>query len=41
MDKIEVKIVNRVCPMCNNPNFGRISARSQIQSLIYKAIRDE
>jgi hypothetical protein len=29
-----------VSPTRNNPNFGRISARSHIQSLIYKAIRN-
>ncbi len=31
---------NRVSPTRNNPNFGRISARSHIQSLIYRAIRE-
>ena len=39
-DMIYVFLSNRVCPTRNNPNFGRISARSHIQSLIYKAIRD-
>jgi hypothetical protein len=29
-----------VSPTRNNPNFGRISARSHIQSLIYRAIKD-
>ena len=29
---------NRVCPTRNNPNFGRISASSHIQSLIYENI---
>ena len=37
-DMIYIFLSNRVCPTRNNPNFGRISARSHIQSLIYKAI---
>ena len=40
-DMIYIFLSNRVCPTRNNPNFGRISARSHIQSLIYRAIRDE
>jgi beta-glucosidase-like glycosyl hydrolase/CubicO group peptidase (beta-lactamase class C family) len=40
-DMFYIFLSNRVCPTRNNPNFGRISARSHIQSLIYKAIRDE
>ena len=39
-DMFYIFLSNRVCPTRNNPNFGRISARSHIQSLIYKAIRD-
>ena len=39
-DMIYIFLSNRVCPTRNNPNFGRISARSHIQSLIYKAIRN-
>lgn len=39
-DMIYIFLSNRVSPTRNNPNFGRISARSHIQSLIYKAIRD-
>ena len=37
-DMFYIFLSNRVCPTRNNPNFGRISARSHIQSLIYKAI---
>ena len=40
-DMIYIFLSNRVCPTRNNPNFGRISARSHIQSLIYKAIREQ
>ena len=40
-DMFYIFLSNRVCPTRNNPNFGRISARSHIQSLIYKAIRDK
>lgn len=39
-DMFYIFLSNRVSPTRNNPNFGRISARSHIQSLIYKAIRD-
>ena len=39
-DMFYIFLSNRVCPTRNNPNFGRISARSHIQSLIYKAIRN-
>lgn len=39
-DMIYIFLSNRVCPTRNNPNFGRISARSHIHSLIYRAIRD-
>ena len=38
-DMFYIFLSNRVSPTRNNPNFGRISARSHIQSLIYKAIR--
>ena len=40
-DMFYIFLSNRVCPTRNNPNFGRISARSHIQSLIYRAIKDE
>ena len=39
-DMFYIFLSNRVSPTRNNPNFGRISARSHIQSLIYKAIRE-
>ena len=39
-DMFYIFLSNRVCPTRNNPNFGRISARSHIQSLIYRAIRE-
>ena len=39
-DMFYIFLSNRVCPTRNNPNFGRISARSHIQSLIYRAIKD-
>ena len=39
-DMFYIFLSNRVCPSRSNPNFGRISARSHIQSLIYRAIRD-
>lgn len=39
-DMFYIFLSNRVCPSRNNPNFGRISARSHIQSLIYRAIRE-
>lgn len=39
-DMFYIFLSNRVSPTRNNPNFGRISARSHIQSLIYRAIRD-
>ncbi len=38
-DMFYIFLSNRVCPTRSNPNFGRISARSHIQSLIYKAIK--
>lgn len=37
-DMFYIFLSNRVSPTRNNPNFGRISARSHIQSLIYRAI---
>ena len=39
-DMFYIFLSNRVCPTRNNPNFGRISARSHIHSLIYRAIRE-
>ncbi|MBR5685036.1 MAG: serine hydrolase [Muribaculaceae bacterium] len=39
-DMFYIFLSNRVSPTRNNPNFGRISARSHIHSLIYRAIRD-
>lgn len=39
-DMFYIFLSNRVSPTRNNPNFGRISARSHINTLIYKAIRD-
>lgn len=39
-DMFYIFLSNRVSPTRNNPNFGRISARSHIQSLIYHAIRE-
>ena len=39
-DMFYIFLSNRVCPTRNNPNFGRISARSHIHSLIYKAITE-
>ena len=39
-DMIYIFLSNRVSPTRNNPNFGRISARSHIHSLIYRAIRE-
>ena len=38
-DMFYIFLSNRVSPTRNNPNFGRISARSHIQSLIYKSIK--
>ena len=40
-DMFYIFLSNRVSPTRNNPNFGRISARSHIHSLIYRAIREE
>lgn len=37
-DMIYIFLSNRVCPTRNNPNFGRVSARSHIQSLLYHSI---
>lgn len=37
-DMFYIFLSNRVSPTRSNPNFGRISARSHIQSLIYKSI---
>lgn len=37
-DMFYIFLSNRVSPTRSNPNFGRISARSHIHSLIYKAI---
>ena len=39
-DMFYIFLSNRVCPTRNNPNFGRISARSHIHSLIYRAIKE-
>ncbi len=39
-DMFYIFLSNRVSPTRNNPNFGRISARSHIHSLIYKAIKE-
>jgi len=39
-DMFYIFLSNRVSPTRNNPNFGRISARSHIQSLIYRAIKE-
>lgn len=39
-DMFYIFLSNRVSPTRNNPNFGRISARSHINTLIYKAIRE-
>lgn len=38
-DMFYIFLSNRVSPTRSNPNFGRISARSHIHSLIYKAIK--
>ena len=38
-DMFYIFLSNRVSPTRSNPNFGRISARSHIHSLIYKAIQ--
>ncbi len=38
-DMFYIFLSNRVSPTRSNPNFGRISARSHIQTLIYKSIR--
>jgi len=40
-DMFYIFLSNRVSPTRNNPNFGRISARSHIHTLIYKAINDK
>ena len=37
-DMFYIFLSNRVCPTRNNPNFTRVSARSHIQSIIYKNI---
>lgn len=37
-DMFYIFLSNRVSPTRSNPNFGRISARSHIQQLIYKSI---
>ena len=37
-DMIYIFLSNRVCPTRSNPNFGRVSARSHIQSILYHAI---
>ena len=39
-DMFYIFLSNRVSPTRNNPNFGRISARSHINTLIYRAIKD-
>ena len=39
-DMFYIFLSNRVSPTRNNPNFGRISARSHIQSLIYRSLRE-
>lgn len=38
-DMFYIFLSNRVSPTRNNPNFGRISARSHIHSLIYKSLQ--
>ncbi len=38
-DMFYIFLSNRVSPTRNNPNFGRISARSHINTLIYRAIK--
>ena len=38
-DMFYIFLSNRVSPTRSNPNFGRISARSHIHSLIYKSIK--
>ena len=37
-DMIYIFLSNRVSPSRNNPNFRRVSARTNIQSIIYKSI---
>ncbi|MDO4510273.1 MAG: glycoside hydrolase family 3 N-terminal domain-containing protein [Bacteroidales bacterium] len=37
-DMIYIFLCNRVSPTRSNPNFGRVSARSHIQSILYHAI---
>lgn len=37
-DMIYIFLSNRVSPTRNNPNFGRVSARTHIQSLLYHSI---
>ncbi len=39
-DMIYIFLSNRVSPTRNNPNFGRVSARSHIQSILYKSIQE-
>jgi len=39
-DMFYIFLSNRVSPTRNNPNFGRISARSHINTLIYRAIKE-
>lgn len=38
-DLIYIFLSNRVCPSRNNPNFRRVSARTNIQSMIYHSIK--
>lgn len=37
-DMIYIFLCNRVSPTRDNPNFGRVSARTNIQSILYKSI---
>lgn len=37
-DMIYIFLCNRVSPTRENPNFGRVSARTNIQSILYKSI---
>ena len=39
-DMIYIFLSNRVSPTRSNPEFSRVSPRSHIQSLIYKALKD-
>ena len=37
-DMVYIFLCNRVSPTRDNPNFGRVSARTNIQSILYKSI---